>query len=181
MIPTTRSVPVALRIPGAASALVLHREEGAEISESLEGKAWNSFNREQSLSFDSCQRKCTLTFECLLLERKTWLDSSQISTQYCFLGKGTQSQSPHALWLLHLLHDLCVPVSHFNCLFTWLDLYYRLFMDKDWVLFIIISPVPCLMPNRSKKVYVKEDGSIQETSLRSVDSKLKVTSSPSVN
>ena len=39
MIPATRSVPVALRIPGAASALVLHREEGAEISESLERKA----------------------------------------------------------------------------------------------------------------------------------------------
>ena len=104
MIPATRSVPIALRIPGAVSALVLHREGGAEISESLERKAWNSFNKEQSLSFDSCQRKRTLTFENLLLERKTWLDSSQISAQYCVLGKGTQSQSPCALPLLHLLH-----------------------------------------------------------------------------
>ena len=130
MIPATRSVPVALRIPGAVSALVLHREGGAEISESLERKAWNSFNKEQSLSFDSCQRKCTLTFENLLLERKTWLDSSQISAQYCFLGKGTQSQSLCALPLLHLLHGpitVCSFLILIVCLCNWISI-----IDSSW-------------------------------------------------
>lgn len=122
MIPLTRSVPVAWRIPGTVTVLVSHREGGIEISEPLKRKAWNSFNNEQRLSFDKCQSKCRLMSEHLLSVGKTWLGSSQVSVQYHFLCKATQSLSSFPLTpacYKQAYHHVFPP--RYNCLFTSLD------------------------------------------------------------